>query len=94
MYRALRQMQELDEASVRSRGELLRQLKWWLGTLMGVAPLESKFWDLQPEVPLVCSDASGDARRLGRVLVRFAHCWSVVEEMAPIRRDSGATHVV
>ena len=35
-------------------------MKWWHGLLKGDEPLVSRFWDVQPEVPLVCSDASGE----------------------------------
>ena len=46
---------------VEVRGALGHQLHWWMSTLKSEAvPASTHFWDRQPEVPLMCSDASGE----------------------------------
>ena len=43
------------------RGDIRRQLQWWRSTLSSSKlAATSFFWDKQPEVPLMCSDASGE----------------------------------
>ena len=60
LYQAVKRMKQRGKCFVRPRGELLRQLKWWRNTLKSGWRLTSRFWDVQPDTPLVCSDASGD----------------------------------
>lgn len=60
LYRALKQMESRGVTSIRPRGDLLRQLQWWLAVLRRGGRLASTFWDAQPDTVLVCSDASGD----------------------------------
>ena len=61
IYRALSRMQADGKPNTLMAGELKMQLQWWLRTLRAqhLRP-SSFFWDMQPDTPLMCSDASGD----------------------------------
>ena len=61
LYRAIHRAKAKAGASTAVRGELKRQLEWWLHTLQSdKTRASSHFWDKQPDVPLMCSDASGE----------------------------------
>ena len=60
LYRLIAKLKKtgLDKAPI--RGDLRSQLHWWLHVLRDNTRLQSKFWDVQPNTPIACSDASGD----------------------------------
>ena len=47
-------------ARMRVRGDLKRQLSWWLFKLQKLGAATSFFFNQQPRTPVVCSDASGE----------------------------------
>ena len=61
LFEALGRMRSKGTHSVEVRGALLRQFQWWLKAMQNESVQASThFWDVQPEVPLMCSDASGE----------------------------------
>ena len=60
LYRRISQMKARGENQTVIRGDLRSQLKWWFHSLARETKMMSKFWAMQPDTPLVCSDASGD----------------------------------
>ena len=61
LFEALGRLRSRDAKDVPVRGALKRQLQWWFNVLKSRATTAtSHFWDRQPEVPLMCSDASGE----------------------------------
>ena len=61
LFAAISRLKGKGAVSVEVRGQLKRQLQWWLNAMGSKRiPASTHFWDKQPEVPLMCSDASGD----------------------------------
>ena len=60
LYRCISRLEDRSETHAPVKGELRAQLHWWFHSLKGDVKMMSKFWDAQPDTPLVCSDASGD----------------------------------
>ena len=61
LFQALGRLRGRGVRSIPIRGELKRQLQWWFNVMKsGAATACSHFWDKQPEIPLMCSDASGE----------------------------------
>ena len=62
IYRAIASLKEsaLPNADVPLDSLLKQQLTWWLTALRVRVGASSFFWDRQPELPLMVSDASGD----------------------------------
>ena len=60
IFRAIRHMQTSGVKSMQLRGDLLRQMQWWINSLSSRRAPSSYFWKRQPDTPLVCSDASGE----------------------------------
>ena len=60
LYSAVAAMKRRNLRSVALRGELKRQLFWWLSKLKGDNELSAYFWCEQPDTPVICSDASGE----------------------------------
>ena len=60
IYRMISRMKDRSETSVPVRGELRSTLQWWFHSLKKEDKMMAKFWTLQPDTPLVCSDASDD----------------------------------
>ena len=60
MYRAVARLSKEGAKRVRVRGELKRQLSWWLQKLHKVSKPSSFFYPTQPLTPVMCSDASGE----------------------------------
>ena len=59
LYRsATRLLRKQDMITI--RGQLGRQLHWWKNKLSLSKELSCFFWAVQPDTPVVCSDASGD----------------------------------
>ena len=60
LFKAIKRLR-MKPGLLQPRGELRRQLQWWLHTLRSdKLPASSYFWDAQPQIPLMCSDASGE----------------------------------
>ena len=61
IFEALGRLRSKGARTVKVRGNLKRQLQWWWSAMRsGAATACSHFWDRQPEIPLMCSDASGE----------------------------------
>ena len=60
LYRRISRMKARGESHTTVRGELRSQFQWWFHSLAREMRMMSKFWSVQPDTPLVCSDASGD----------------------------------
>ena len=61
LFTAMGRMKKKGLKKMMIRGELKRQLLWWLHAMQGdKVPSSTHFWDKQPEVPLMVSDASGE----------------------------------
>ena len=61
LFASLAQFNRKGVADIAVRGDLKRQLQWWLYAMKSDRiPASTHFWDKQPQVPLMCSDASGD----------------------------------
>ena len=60
LYRCIAKLKKLGLSKTAIQGELRAQLHWWLHVLKSGARLRSKFWYVQPNTPIACSDASGD----------------------------------
>ena len=61
LFTAISRMKRKGISQVEVRGDLMRQLQWWLHAMKSDRiPASTHFWDEQPEVPLMCSDASGE----------------------------------
>ena len=60
LYRAISKLKRSGDKSVPLRGELKRQLCWWLAKLRGPAESSSFWWNQQPDTPAMVSDASGE----------------------------------
>ena len=61
LFTALGRLKSKGVQKAAVRGSLKRQLQWWLNAMRSDRiPASTHFWDRQPEVPLMCSDASGE----------------------------------
>ena len=61
IFEALGRLRSKGPRTVQVRDNLKRQLQWWWNAMgSGAATACSYFWDKQPEIPLMCSDASGE----------------------------------
>ena len=61
LFASMGRMKKKGQHKMVIRGELKRQLLWWLNAMRGdKIPSSTHFWDKQPEVPLMVSDASGE----------------------------------
>ena len=61
LFSSMGRMKKKGMKTMVVRGELKRQLLWWLNAMRGdKIPSSTHFWDKQPEVPLMVSDASGE----------------------------------
>ena len=60
LFRAISAMQQRGDNSTAIRGDLKQCLMWWLNVLRGKPIASSFFWDVQPNMPLIVSDASGE----------------------------------
>ena len=60
LYRAISRLKRSGEKFVPLRGQLKRQLFWWLHKLSKPEEISSFFWNKQPDTPAVVSDASGE----------------------------------
>lgn len=61
LFEALGRMRSKGTHKVEVRGAMLRQFQWWLKAMQDESVQAfTHFWDVQPEVPLMCSDASGE----------------------------------
>ena len=61
LFTAIGSMEKKGLKKVEVRGDLKRQLWWWLSAMEGdKIPASTYFWDQQPEVSLMVSDASGE----------------------------------
>lgn len=60
IYRTITRMKREGSDSTPIKGELARQLYWWLNTLRSLQQPTAFFWNAQPDTPVICSDASGD----------------------------------
>ena len=61
LFRTMGRMKRKGQYDIPVRGDLKRQLQWWLNAMKSDRiPASTHFWDEQPDVPLMCSDASGD----------------------------------
>ena len=60
LYRCISHMESRGQTHTTVRGDLRSQLQWWYHSLKSEVKMMSKFWSAQPDMPLVCSDASGD----------------------------------
>jgi len=60
IYRFIARMKKDGTTRIRIRGELQRQLFWWLNKLRRLSEPSSFFYNQQPQTPVVCSDASGE----------------------------------
>ena len=60
LYRAISRLKKSGDPSIELRGELKRQLCWWLHKLRGPAETSSFWWNQQPDTPAMVSDASGE----------------------------------
>ena len=61
LYLAIHRAKAKAGAATPIRGHLKRQLEWWCHAMQSRAfKPSSHFWDEQPDIPLMCSDASGE----------------------------------
>ena len=60
MYRWIAKMKKEGINKIVVKGDLRSQIMWWFHVLKSGKRLRSKFWDVQPNTPVACSDASGD----------------------------------
>ena len=60
IYAAIKQLNARQGRHCAMRGELKRQLHWWVQMLCSAQGGASTFWAVQPHTPLVMSDASGE----------------------------------
>ena len=60
LYKAIARAHADSKSKWRIRGQLQRQMHWWLSTLRRPMKAASFFWCVQPDTPLICSDASGE----------------------------------
>ena len=60
VYRVIARMKECNMVRIDVDGPLKQQLLWWLTALRKRVGASSFFWDRQPTIPLMVSDASGD----------------------------------
>lgn len=60
IYRTIARLKKDGKTRTPIKGELSRQLHWWLNTLQSLRRPTAFFWNVQPDTPVICSDASGD----------------------------------
>ena len=60
LFRAVSSLERSHARTTSVRGELAQTLRWWQHTLRGRPISSSFFWDRQPYMPLIRSDASGE----------------------------------